>query len=152
MPAAIGTSPEGARLDQHLVAHGLEPLPVPDRAKVVVFWEQSGSALPQPAAIVVDATEALSRSRRYPRKVTDATTPDAASRWVVEQREWLTVRTGGDAGAVSSVVWAPGRQRVVLVLAPGARGKRRDARPRAARDARPAVPRRPGDGPPAWST
>jgi len=124
MLSGLGARPAGNAVDSHLMAHGVDPLGVPDLARVVVFWEQTGTALPQPAAIMIDATAPLSRSRHYPKKITDATTPDAASRWILADREWLTVRPGGDAGAVAGVVWAPGNQRAFVVLAAGARGKR----------------------------
>jgi hypothetical protein len=121
--AGLGTHPEGAALDEHLRGHDLAPWPAPDRARVVVFWEQTGTAPAQPAAVLIDATEALSRTRAYPFEVTDTTVPDAPKRWVLAPREWLTVRTGGDAGIVDGIVYAPGNQRAIIVLKPGARGK-----------------------------
>ena len=78
---------------------------------------------PQPAAIMIDATEPLSRSRNYPKSITDTTVPDAPTRWILEPREWLTLRAGGDAGAVAGIVYAPGDQRAFVVLAPSSRGK-----------------------------
>ena len=121
--ASLGTHPEGAEIDTHLRNHQLEPWPAVDQARVVVFWDQSGSNPPQPAAVLLEATEALSRSRAYPKDVTDTTVPDAPKRWVMQSREWLTVRTGGDAGIVDGIVYAPGNQRAIIVLKPGARGK-----------------------------
>lgn len=118
----IGTRPLGSLLDNHLLAHQIDPLPVPDRPRVVVFWEQTGSALPQPAAVLLDASEPLSRSRTYPTQVVDTTTSSSAQRWILAPREWLTVSTGGDA-AVAGIVWAPGNQRAFVVLASGQRGK-----------------------------
>ncbi|HEX6888661.1 MAG TPA: hypothetical protein VF143_11195 [Candidatus Nanopelagicales bacterium] len=121
--AGLGTRPEGAALDEHLRSHDLAPWPAPDRARVVVFWEQAGTAAAQPAAVLIDATEALSRTRDYPLNVTDTTVANPPQRWVLAPREWLTVRTGGDAGLVDGIVFAPGSQRAIVVLKPGARGK-----------------------------
>lgn len=121
--ATLGNHPEGAALDNHLRGHQLEPWPAVDKARVVVFWEQTGNNPAQPAAVLVEATEALSRSRAYPKDVTDTTVPDAPQRWVLEAREWLTVRTGGDPGIVDGIVYAPGNQRAVIVLKPASRGK-----------------------------
>lgn len=119
--STYGAHPEGSTIDSHLLAHQLSPWPAPERARVVVFWEQSGSADPQPAAVLIDATEALSRSRAYPKNVTDTTVPDAPQRWVLEQREWLTVATGGTTG-VAGIVYAPGNHRAIIVLDAGSRG------------------------------
>jgi large repetitive protein len=123
MLSSLGTHPQGDQVDSHLMAHQVEPLGVPDRPQVIVFWQQAGSAVPQPAAILIDATEPMSRSRNYPKDITDTTTPDAPKRWVLEPREWLTLRSGGDAGAVAGIVYAPGNQRAFVVLAPNSRGK-----------------------------
>lgn len=121
--ATLGDRPEGAALDEHLRSHQLEPWPAVEKARVVVFWEQAGAAPPQPAAVLIEATEALTRSRAYPKDITDSSVPDAPKRWVLADREWLAVRTGGDAGIVDGVVHAPGDQRVVVVLKPNSRGK-----------------------------
>jgi large repetitive protein len=128
-----GRRPAGSELDDQLRGHGIEPLETPARARVVVFWEQSGSADPQPAAVLVDATEPLFRSRNYPSKVTDSTGPDAAQRWVLGPREWLLLRPHPipdpavpDPATVApdGVIVAPGGQRAVVVLASNQRGKR----------------------------
>ncbi len=120
-----GRQPKGSELDDQLRAYGIEPLAVPDRARVVVFWEQSGSSLPQPVAVLIDATEPLHRSRQYPRLLTDTTGPENAQRWVLESREWLTLRDRSSAGLIAAdgVIYAPGEQRALIVLAAGARGK-----------------------------
>ena len=122
--ATLGTRPQGSAVDAHLLAHRIEPLGVPDQAQVVVFWSQAGTADPQPAAIMIDATEPLSRARKYPKNITDLTVEDAPQRWILEPREWLRLRGGGDPGAVAGIVYAPGDQRAFVVLAPGSRGKR----------------------------
>lgn len=123
MLANLGSRPTGAQIDDHLRSHGLEPWSVPNEPRVVVFWEQAGGALPQPVAVLVDAGEPLSRFRDYPKLVSDSSGDEVAKRWVLAQREWLTVKTGGDPGLVQGVVYAPGCQRAVIVLQPGARGK-----------------------------
>ncbi|TVZ05053.1 hypothetical protein EAS64_10555 [Trebonia kvetii] len=123
MLATLGSHPEGSAVDTHLAGYQIDPLPVPDHPQVVVFWQQAGGADPQPAAIMIDATEPLSRSRDYPREITDATVPDAPQRWILEPREWLTLRGGGDPGAIAGIVYAPGDQRAFIVLAPGSRGR-----------------------------
>jgi hypothetical protein len=120
-----GRRPAGSELDDQLRAHGIEPLETPARARVVVFWEQSGSAEPQPAAVLVDATEPLFRSRNYPSKTTDATGPVPSERWVLAPREWLLLRaTAATATALApnGIIVAPGGQRALAVLAPGQRG------------------------------
>jgi hypothetical protein len=122
-----GRRPAGSELDDQLRAHGIEPLEIPARARVVVFWEQSGAGDPQPAAVLVDAIEPLFRSRNYPSKTTDSTGPSPAERWVLAPREWLLLRaTAATAGTVAAggIVVAPGGQRALIVLAPGQRGQR----------------------------
>jgi large repetitive protein len=125
-----GRRPAGSELDDQLRAHGIEPLQTPTRARVVVFWEQAGSADPQPAAVLIDATEPLFRSRNYPTKVTDATGPVASQRWVLAPREWLQLRAttltdpAAATLAANGIVVAPGGQRALAVLAPGQRNKR----------------------------
>jgi len=123
MLSTLGAHPQGSAVDSHLAGYQIEPLGVPDHPQVVVFWQQAGTADPQPAAIMIDATEPLSRSRNYPHEITDTTVPDAPQRWILEPREWLTLRGGGDAGAVAGIVYAPGDQRAFVVLAPNSRGR-----------------------------
>jgi hypothetical protein len=120
-----GRKPEGAELDDQLRAQGIEPLPVPDRPRIVVFWTQAGNALPQPAGVLIDATEALWRSRPYPKKQPDDTGPVPAERWVLADTEWLFVEDKSAAGVVApkGVLRAPGGQRALIVLAPNQRGK-----------------------------
>ncbi len=120
-----GRLPQGAELDDQLRAQGIEPLTVPDRARIVVFWSQAGNVLPQPEAVLIDATEPLWRSRPYPSEVTDDSGPVPAQRWVLAETEWLTVEDGSAAGvtAVNGLIRAPGAQRGLIVLAAGARGK-----------------------------
>ena len=123
MLSTLGSHPAGSAVDSYLASHQIEPLGVPDHSQVVVFWQQDGTADPQPVAIMIDATEPLSRSRNYPHEITDTTVPDAPQRWILEPREWLTVRGGGDPGAVTGVLYAPGDQRAFVILAPNSRGR-----------------------------
>ncbi|GAA1996097.1 hypothetical protein [Microbacterium pumilum] len=123
MLASLGTRPTGAQIDGHLRAHHLEPWSAPSEPRVVVFWEQASGGTPQPVAVLIDADAALSRFRAYPELLVDPTGEETAKRWALTRREWLTVRTGGDGGIVDGVIFAPGEQRVVIVLKSGARGK-----------------------------
>lgn len=120
-----GRDPQGSELDDQLRAHGIEPLAVPDAPRIVVFWAQAGAALPQPVAVLIDATEPLWRSRPYPSQVNDDTGPVTATRWVLAPTEYMSVVDASAAGVVaaSGVIKAPGLQRALVVLAPNARGK-----------------------------
>ena len=42
-------------------------------------------------AVLIDASEPMWRSRKYAAKVTDNTGPTTAERWVMQDREWLSV-------------------------------------------------------------
>lgn len=124
--AAKGRDPIGAELDEQLRSAGLEAMSVPERPRVVVLWEQAGSAPPQPSAVLVDATEPLWRSRPYPAKRIDDSGPATAERWVLQDTEWLRLETGAGAPGVvppGGILRAPGLQRALIVLAPNSRGK-----------------------------
>jgi hypothetical protein len=126
LPALFaGRVAEGAEIDEQLRAKGIEPLGLPTQPRIVVFWSQAGSSPPQPEAVLIDATEPLWRSRPYPKKVTDTTGPVDATRWVLEPTEWLQLQDASAAGvlAADGLVKAPGLQRAIVVLAPGARGR-----------------------------
>lgn len=120
-----GRMPQGPELDNQWRAQGLEPLTMPDRARIVVFWSQQGANPPQPEAVLIDATEPMWRSRPYPAKVEDDTGPVKAERWVLADTEWLQLQDLSTAGVVApnGVIRAPGGQRALVVLAPNARGK-----------------------------
>ncbi|URI08560.1 hypothetical protein MW290_23555 [Aquincola tertiaricarbonis] len=121
-----GRDPLGPEFDAQWMAQGLEPLGVPERPRIVVFWETPAVGLPQPAAVLIDATEPLWRSRPYPSKVVDDTGPVTAERWVLAETEYLRIENQSAAGvvaAVGGVIRAPGLQRALVVLAAGARGK-----------------------------
>jgi hypothetical protein len=121
-----GRAPQGAELDEQLRDKGLEAMPAPEGPRVVVFWEQSGNNPPQPAAVLVDASEPLWRARPYAAKVTDNSGPITTERWQLQDREWLRLDlgTGSDPViAVNGLIRAPGNQRGLVVLAPSSRGK-----------------------------
>lgn len=114
--------PQGSEFDQAWQDAGMEALPVPKSPRVTIFWEP-GTALPQPVAILIDASEPMFRSRVIPEQVTDGGLA-AAKRFEMVNKTWLELaeQAGGDA-IVSSVIPAPGGQRALVLLAPGARSK-----------------------------
>lgn len=124
---AIGTqpwagNPQGNQLDAALIAAGLEPLPVPEAPRIIVFWE-AATPNPQPAAILVDSSEPIWRDRSIPKEVTDPNPPNA-KRYEMTPTNWLRLeeQVGGDA-IVNKIVVAPGGQRALITLNPDARGK-----------------------------
>ena len=119
-----GRDPQGAELDEQLRANGLEAMPAPDQANIVVFWEQDGG-LPQPAAILVDADEPMWRSRPYPAKIIDDSSDIPTERWILQPKPWLSlVPTPGGDGAIATVIKAPGSQRALVILQPNSRNQR----------------------------
>lgn len=114
--------PQGSQLDEAMIAAGLEPMGVPAAARIVVFWESAAPA-PQPAAVLVDASEPMWRSRRIPVESIDPDPPHA-SRYEMAPVQWLKLEevAGGDA-IVASVIRAPGGQRALVTLGANARGK-----------------------------
>lgn len=126
LPALFaGRVPEGAEIDTQLRAGGMEPPGLSAQPRIVVFWSQAGSSPPQPEAVLIDATEPLWRTRPYPRRVIDTSGPVDATRWVLAATEWLQLQDASAAGvlAANGLIKAPGLQRAIVVLAPGARGK-----------------------------
>jgi len=121
-----GRDPEGPELDAQLRLAGIEPLALPDRARVVVFWERgAGSAPPQPAAVMVEAPEPMWRSRFKPTKQASTLNPAGLHRWVMQRHAWLKLEsTAATASLVRGVVKAPGGCRGIIVLNPAARGER----------------------------
>jgi hypothetical protein len=114
----------GPELDEALIAAGLEPMPVPKASRIVVFWEQAApGAPPQPAALLVDASEPMLRRRPLPAKVA-ITDPDGIvverGRMVPETWLWLAEVAGG--ALVDRILYAPGHQRALISLRPGGRG------------------------------
>lgn len=122
-PMFAAAPPEGSQLDEALMNAGLEPLAVPKFPRVVVFW-QSGAGPPQPAAVLIDSSEPMWRSRSVPRELTDAG-PAGAKRYELVPVGWLALaeQPGGDA-VVDRIVRAPGGQRALVTLKPNSRGKR----------------------------
>lgn len=116
------SAPKGSELDQEFTAAGFEPLPVPKFPRVVVFWEE-GVPKPQPAAVLIDASEPMWRTRSIPREITDPG-PAANKRYELTPVEWLALseQAGGDP-VVDRIVRAPGGQRALITLKPNSRGK-----------------------------
>jgi large repetitive protein len=126
--AAFATrKPQGAELDDALRNAGLEAMEPSLVPRLTVFWEQSGSNSPQPAALFVDAPEPMWRERPFPKKEVDNSGPSPATRWIIGQRETLRleVKPGGAAVVdASGIIRAPGNQRALIVLKAGSRGQR----------------------------
>jgi large repetitive protein len=124
-PAFGGRDPQGPELDQAMIAAGLEPMTVPKSPRIIVFWEQANpAAIPQPVAVMIDASEPMHRTRPLPFEDSSGDTPPT-KRWRMTERTWLDLvgATGGTA-TVTKTLWAPGRQRALVQLAPGSRGLR----------------------------
>jgi hypothetical protein len=120
-PVFSGRDPEGAEFDSALTAAGLPALPVPKKPGVTVFWDPD-SPLPQPAALLVDASEPMWRERLLPTLLT-STGPSAAQRYELQDQPWLElVQQGGDA-IVDFIVRAPGGQRALVILKANSRGQ-----------------------------
>lgn len=118
---ALGGHPQGGDLDAFLHEHHLGPWGPVEQERVTVYWQQTGSQPPQPAAVVLEAREALRRERAYPVLTADPSTPDNAQRWTMAGRAWLDL--AADDTSVAGIVWAPGEQRAIVVLEPGCRGR-----------------------------
>ncbi len=115
--------PAGSQLDDALREAGLEPMPVPDFPRVVVFWQQSGGTPPEPAAVLIDGTEPMWRSRAVPRAVPPP--PDRTERWEQIDTPWLRLEPGTDGDPiVDRVVPGPGGQRALITLTAPARDRR----------------------------
>ncbi|WP_299046105.1 hypothetical protein [uncultured Tateyamaria sp.] len=116
----------GPELDEDLIDAGLEPMDVPGAARVIVFWEQANPASdPQPAAMLLDASEPLHRTRPLPQEVTEED-PDgiAITRWRLEPTPWLSIAEASSSDdVIDKTLFAPGAQRALITLKPGSRGK-----------------------------
>lgn len=111
-PAFASRQPQGAELDLAMINAGLEPMPVPQSPRIVVLWEQaSAAALPQPVAVLIDASEPMLRSRLLPREEISQDNPPTR-RWKMLDEIWLNlVADSGNGASISSTLWAPGKQR-----------------------------------------
>ena len=125
---AIGTTfsgrdPQGQEFDTALIQAGLDPQPVASSPHVIIFWDPVAPD-PQPAALLVDSSEPIWRSRSIPTEVTDPG-PAASKRYELQPAPWLKLvqQTGGD-DIVDNIVRAPGGQRALVTLKPNSRGKR----------------------------
>lgn len=117
--------PQGAELDQAMINAGLEPMPVPQSPRIVVLWEQANPASqPQPVAVLIDASEPMLRSRKLPEVEFSQDNPPT-QRWKMLDQTWLELLAdSANSATISSTIWAPGKQRALVVLAANARGKR----------------------------
>lgn len=119
------TQPEGAELDASLIGAGLEPMPVPQRPKVTVFWEQEGSNAPEPVALLIDAPEPMRRTWTVPTKEIDTTADPESEYWRDRPHVWLDLGEGSETpDVVDELILDPGGQRALVVLAPNMRGER----------------------------
>ncbi len=115
--------PIGPELDMAMIAAELEPMPVPGRPETTVFWEQEGGADPVPVAILIDASEPMQRGWSLPTKLVDTSNEPSSEYWANAEHEWLGIEEGADTpGMVPKLIIAPGGQRVLAILADGARG------------------------------
>lgn len=114
-------NPQGSELDSALIAAGLDPQPVPSFPRAIVFWEASGPT-PQPVAVLIDGSEPLWRSRPIPTVVAD---PGSAQgkHYEMASTPWLKLVQSGGAPIVDHIIPAPGNQRALVTLKPGARGQ-----------------------------
>ncbi len=114
-------NPQGSEFDSHLIDAGLDAQPVPKAPRMVVFWDAAVPD-PQPAAILIDSSEPMWRSRPIPTKITDPG-PAAAVRYDMSPQPWLALQQVGGDPVVDNIIPAPGGQRALVTLKPGSRGK-----------------------------
>jgi hypothetical protein len=122
-----GRQPQGAEFDEQLRLAGMEAPDKAPGARILVIWEQTDPGTPQPVAVLLDAPEPMWRARPHPEKITDTSGLSNAQRWVLGSRDWMVLQQGATTDAplaASGFVRVPGDQRALVVLAPGARGKR----------------------------
>ncbi len=115
---------EGAEFDQALMDAGLEAMAVPGYSRVIIFWEQATpETTPQPAALLLDASEPIYRTRALPTEVT-SDDPVPITRIELVERAWLTLEESSGGGhIVDHIVYAPGRQRALITFKAGSRSK-----------------------------
>lgn len=129
--AALPTAPTGDQVDTAYQSAGLSVPQTPDFPLVEVLW--SGDAVPHPAALVVECSEPLWRSRLMPEVVTgpvDAADP-THKWWKAVRGDWLFLDPStapvaeGDVprATVTRIIQCPGSTRAIALLAPGSRGQ-----------------------------
>jgi hypothetical protein len=119
-PKFAARDPQGSEFDGALLDAGLDALPVPKVPGFTVFWDPASP--PQPAAILVDASEPMWRDRPIPTLITDPG-PSASQWYELQPQPWLELaqQPGGD-DVVDHIVMAPGGQRALVTLKPNSRG------------------------------
>ncbi|MBX9462723.1 MAG: hypothetical protein KL840_07085 [Aquamicrobium sp.] len=120
-----GRAPMGQELDEAFARAGLDVDGAPRTPKVTVLWEPAPGGS-RPTAILVDAGEPLSRARLYPESVPDPDGLPGTRRWKLVEKEWLGFQpAAASAGLIEGEpVIAPGGQRALILLRPGALGSR----------------------------
>jgi len=121
-----GRRPDGDELDARLKLAGIAAAAAPRSPAITVLWESAGGP-PQPTGVLIDAPAAIWRSRVVPLKLVDNDGAEPIERYTLQSRVWLALQPTPGAPpllAVNGEIRAPGNARVLLALAPGARGKR----------------------------
>ncbi len=119
-PLFAGRTPQGAEFDAALTAAGVDAMATAKYPGFTVFWDPTTP--PQPAAILVDSSEPMARARPLPTLVNDPS-PAGAQHWEMLAQPWLDLAPHGGDPIVDAIVLAPGGQRALVTLKPGARGK-----------------------------
>jgi hypothetical protein len=121
---ALSSTPTDNELENALVAAGLEALPATGQPSVTLLWQPAGSAGPAGAdfvlaAALLDAPEALWRSRPEPVLLTETGEGGPMKHYVDLPRPWLEVVEAG-TGAVTQFIRSSGGTRGLFLLRPGA--------------------------------
>jgi len=124
--AFAGAQPQGAELDTAMqgsaIQPGIEPMEVPNRPQVFVWWETDGPE-PQPVAVIIDGTEPLWRDRDRPTLVEPPGTD--MMHYELTRDVWVEpIESAASDGIAGSIIRAPGGQRAVVILDPNSRGQR----------------------------
>ena len=122
-PMFAVADPQGGQFDTALTGAGLPAMPVPKVPGVTVFWDPL-SPSPQPAALLIDASEPMWRDRPVPTLVTGPPRASAQA-YEMQPQPWLElVQPHGEGdNVVDHIVPAPGGQRALVTLKPGSRGQ-----------------------------
>jgi hypothetical protein len=115
---ALPPQPTEQQIEAVLASVGFGPLSTSFAPEVTVLWEQ---AAPKslPVAVLVNAPEALRRSRSEPTAIPDPARPGRTLEYRNEPRVWLDVVGSGPVGAIRV---SPSGARVLARLAAGAAG------------------------------